>query len=224
MRLLVIEDNEKLVKSLRRGLEQEGYAIDTALDGEAGWKKLMAGLEDYNLVIMDLTLPKIDGIELCKNIRKEGIMIPVIMLTARDTIEDKILGLDSGADDYIIKPFSFEELLARLRSCLRRPREALPVELRVKDLILDLAGAKVFRSGKEIKLTLKELRLLEYFMRHPNQVLLREKIIGHLWDFDFDSVSNVLDAHMKNLRKKVDGGYEDKLFETVRGMGYRLKG
>jgi DNA-binding response OmpR family regulator len=223
MRLLVVEDNQKLANSLKRGLEHEGYAVDTALDGEAGWKRLLAGLEDYNLIIMDLTLPKIDGLELCRNMRKEGIMLPVVMLTARDTVEDKIIGLDSGADDYIVKPFAFDELLARLRSCLRRPREALPGELRVKDLVLDAAGAKVFRGGREIKLTLKELRLLEYFMRHPDQVLLREQIIGHLWDFDFDSVSNVLEAHMKNLRKKVDGGYEEKLFETVRGLGYRLK-
>lgn len=223
MRLLLVEDNEKLAGSLKRGLEQEGYAVDAALDGEAGWKKLMAGLEDYNLLIMDLTLPKIDGLDLCRNIRKEGITLPIIMLTARDTVEDKIIGLDSGADDYLVKPFSFEELLARLRSCLRRPREVLPGELRVKDLVLDAAAAKVFRGGTEIKLTLKELRLLEYFMRHPNQVLLREQIIGHLWDFDFDSVSNVLDAHMKNLRRKIDGDYEEKLFETVRGMGYRLK-
>ncbi len=224
MRLLVIEDNEKLAQSLKRGLEQEGYAVDTAFDGEAGWKKLLAGLEDYNLVIMDLTLPKIGGLDLCRGMRKEGIMLPVIMLTARDTVEDKIIGLDSGADDYVIKPFSFDELLARLRSCLRRPRESLPGELKVKDLTLDLAGARASRGGVEMQLTLKEFRLLEYFMRHPNQVLLREQIIGHLWDFDFDSVSNVLDVHMKNLRKKVDGGYEDKLFETVRGMGYRLKG
>ncbi|MCX5792320.1 MAG: response regulator transcription factor [Elusimicrobia bacterium] len=224
MRLLVVEDNVKLAVSLKRGLEQEGYAVDTALDGEAGWKKLLAGLEDYNLIIMDLTLPKIDGLELCKNMRKEGIMLPVIMLTARDTVEDKIIGLDAGADDYLVKPFSFDELLARLRSCLRRPREVLPGELRVRDLTLDVTGAKVFRGGSEIKLTLKELRLLEYFMRHPGQVLLREQITGHLWDFDFDSVSNVLDAHMKNLRRKIDGGYEEKLFETVRGMGYRLKG
>jgi two-component system OmpR family response regulator len=224
MRLLVIEDNEKLAGSLKRGLEQEGYAVDTALDGEAGWKKLLAGLEDYNLIILDLTLPKIDGLELCRNIRNEGLMLPVIMLTARDTVEDKIIGLDSGADDYLIKPFSFDELLARLRSCLRRPRESLPGELKVGDLLLDVSKARVFRAGTEIKLTLKDLRLLEYFMRHPNQVLLREQIVGHLWDFDFDSVSNVLDAHMKNLRKKVDGGYDEKLFETVRGMGYRLKG
>jgi two-component system OmpR family response regulator len=223
MRLLIVEDNEKLARSLKRGLEQEGYAVDAALDGEAGWKRLMAGLEDYNLVIMDLNLPGIDGLDLCRNIRKEKITLPIIMLTARDTVEDKITGLDAGADDYIIKPFSFEELLARVRSCLRRPREVLPGELRVKDLVLDVAGARVFRDGTEIKLTLKELRLLEYFMRHPNQVLLREQIIGHLWDFDFDSVSNVLDAHMKNLRRKIDGDYDDKLFETVRGMGYRLK-
>jgi DNA-binding response OmpR family regulator len=223
MRLLIVEDNEKLAGSLKRGLEQEGYAVDAALDGEAGWKKLLAGLEDYDLVILDLTLPKIDGLDLCRDIRKEGITLPVIMLTARDTVEDKIIGLDSGADDYLIKPFSLEELLARIRSCLRRPREVLPKELHVRGLVLDAAAARVFRDGTEIRLTLKELRLLEYFMRHPNQVLLREQIIGHLWDFDFDSVSNVLDAHMKNLRKKIDGDYEEKLFETVRGMGYRLK-
>jgi len=223
MRLIIIEDNEKLGKSLKRGLEQEGYAVDLALDGEEGWRMLLAGREEYSIAILDLTLPKIDGITLCRSIRKEGVGIPVIMLTARDSVEDRILGLDSGADDYLVKPFSLDELLARLRACLRRPRETLPGALKLGDLVLDPAAARVSRAGTEIKLTLKEFRLLEYFMRHPGQVLTKEQIINCLWDFDFDAGSNVVEAHMKNLRKKVDSGYAETLFETVRGVGYRLK-
>jgi DNA-binding response OmpR family regulator len=223
MRFLIVEDNLKLGGALKRGLEQEGYAVDLAMDGEEGWKALLAGREEYDLVILDLMLPKIDGIALCKSIRKESVKTPVIMLTARDTVEDRITGLDSGADDYLVKPFSFEELLARIRACLRRPRETLPGELKVKDLVLDGARARVVRAGREVKLTLKEFRLLEYFMRHPGRVMTKEQIINNLWDFDFDAESNVVEAHMKNLRKKVDSGYADKIFETVRGVGYKLK-
>ncbi len=223
MRLLIIEDNLKLGKSLKRGLEQEGYAVDLALDGDEGWKLLLAGRGEYDIVILDLMLPKIDGLTLCRSIRKENVGTPVIMLTARDTVEDKIAGLDAGADDYLLKPFSFDELLARLRACLRRPREVLPGALRAGDLVLDTAAARATRAGKELRLTLKEFRLLEFFMRHAGRVLVRERIINALWDFDFSAGSNVVEAHMKNLRKKVDSGHAEKLFETVRGVGYKLK-
>ncbi len=223
MRILVVEDNEKLARSIKKGLEQEGHASDILFDGESAQRRIEVSSEDYDLVILDLMLPKRDGIAVCKNWRNQNIMMPVIMLTAKDADEDKIIGLDSGADDYLIKPFSFPELLARIRALLRRPQESLPVQLKVNDLILDAATRKVFRGAREIALTNKEFMLLEYLMRHPNQVLNREQIISHVWDFAFDSFSNLVDAHIKNLRKKIDGKNDEKILETIRSVGYRIK-
>lgn len=160
---------------------------------------------------------------MCKDVRAQNIILPIIILTARDAVEDKVLALDSGADDYLVKPFVFKELLARIKALLRRPEQILPVELKVHDLSLNTTTRKVYRKDKEIPLTLKEFGLLEYLMRHPNQVLTREQILDHLWDFAFDSFSNVVDVHIKNLRKKVDGENNDKILETIRGVGYRIK-
>jgi len=224
MKILIIEDNEKLAKSVKKGLEQEGYAADYLTDGEAGQRRIEVNSEDYDLVILDLMLPKRDGLAVCRNWRDQDIVIPVIMLTAKDTIEEKIVGLDSGADDYLVKPFSFEELLARIRALLRRPPEVLPVQLKIHDLVLDNTTRKVFRGKREIKLTNKEFALLEYLMRHPNQVLDREQLISHVWDFAFDSFSNLVDAHIKNLRKKLESKNDEKILETIRGVGYRIKG
>ena len=224
MRILIIEDEEKLAQSLKKGLEKEGYAVDYVLDGEAGERRLEMSYKDYDMVILDLMLPKKDGFEILRTIRKEEITTPILVLTARDATDDKVMALNEGADDYLVKPFSFEELSARVRALLRRPEQSLPAELKLKDLTLNISSRKAFRKGKEIVLTLKEFGLLEYLMRHPNQVLTREQILDHLWDFAFDSFSNVVDVHIKNLRKKIDSDHNEKLLETIRGVGYKIKG
>ncbi len=223
MRILIVEDEEKLAISLKKGLEKEGYAVDYVLDGESGQRRIETSHKDYDLVVLDLMLPKKNGFEVCKEVRDLGIVIPIIILTARDAIEDKVLALNSGADDYLVKPFAFEELIARIRALMRRPEQTLPAELKVRDLSLDTVTRKVYRKNQEISLTLKEFGLLEYLMRHPNQVLTREQILDHLWDFAFDSFSNVVDVHIKNLRKKIDGENNEKILETIRGVGYRIK-
>ena len=223
MRILIVEDEEKLAQAIKKGLEKEGYAADYLLDGESGQRRIQINHQDYDLIILDLMLPKITGFEVAKNVRDLGILTPILILTARDAIDDKVTALDTGADDYLVKPFSFEELYARVRALLRRPEQILPTELKVKDLSLNVNTRKVHRAGKEIPLTLKEFGLLEYLMRHPNQVLTREQILDHLWDFAFDSFSNIVDVHMKNLRKKVDQEYHDKLLETIRGVGYKIR-
>ncbi len=223
MKIILIEDEEKLAKTLKKGLEQEGYAVDCFFDGQTGQLQIEINHEDYDLVILDIMPPKIGGLEVCKNIRDQGISLPVLMLTAKDSMEDKVLGLNSGADDYLIKPFAFEELLARIRALLRRPNNLLPAVLEIKDLVLNPATKKVYRGSKEIPLTTKEFGLLEYFMRNAGQVLTREQILSRLWDFEYDSFSNVVDVHIKNLRKKVDHGNQEKLLQTVRGAGYGLK-
>ncbi|HZZ99593.1 MAG TPA: two-component system response regulator RppA [Candidatus Paceibacterota bacterium] len=224
MRILIVEDEEKLAQSLKKGLEHEGFAVDYVTDGEAGQRRIEMSHKDYDAVILDLMLPKKDGFEICKAVRSENITIPILVLTARDATDDKVTALDAGADDYLVKPFSLSELLARLRALLRRPEQTLPVELAVRDLRLNTTTRKVYRHDEEVQLTLKEFGLLEYLMRHPNQVLTREQILDHLWDFAFDSFSNVVDVHMKNLRKKIDGDSPEKLLETIRGVGYRIKG
>lgn len=223
MRILVVEDEEKLAQSLKKGLEKEGFAVDVLYDGESAQRRIEMNYMDYDLIILDLMLPKKDGFEVCRNIRDLNIVTPVLVLTARDATDDKVRALDEGADDYLVKPFSFAELLARVRALLRRPDQILPAELQLKDLRLNTVTRKVYRKEKEIPLTLKEFGLLEYLMRHPNQVLTREQILDHLWDFAFDSFSNVVDVHVKNLRKKIDDNSYDKLLETIRGVGYRIK-
>ena len=222
MRILVIEDNEKLAKSLKKGLEQEGYAADYVLDGEAGERRISLKQYVYDAVILDLMLPKKNGIDVCKSWRSQNIVIPVLILTARDTTGDKITGLDSGADDYLVKPFDNEELLARLRALLRRPHQALANILTAGNLTLNPVTKKITCKGVDLALSLKEFTLLEYFMRNPNQVLSREQIMEHVWNYDFNSFANIVDAHVKNLRKKLSQVHYEQVLETVRGMGYRL--
>lgn len=225
MRILIIEDEERLAKSLAHGLTQSGYAADYLTESEAGQRRIELYHQDYDLVIMDLMMPGKTGFEVCAEVRKQGIMIPILILTGRDAVDDKVKALDSGADDYLIKPFSFNELMARVRALLRRPTDGLTAELKTKDLVLRPAQREVFRNGKKIDLTLKEFELLHYLMRHPGKVLNREEIYVHLWDFAANSLSNTIDVHVKNLRKKLgdDGNGDGRLVETIRGVGYRLK-
>jgi DNA-binding response OmpR family regulator len=222
MKILIIEDEENLAKLLKMGLEREGYAVDYVLDGEQGQRRIEMHHTDYDLVICDLMLPKKNGLEICKNIRQYNINLPILVLTARDSVEDKVALLDAGADDYIVKPFHFNEVLARIRALTRRPEKVLPTELKVGNLSLDAATRKTTNFGKEINLTLKEFRLLEYFMRHPNVALKREDIIENIWDFDFDSMSNIIDVYINRLREKIDDK-DGRVIETIRGVGYRLK-
>ena len=223
MRILIIEDNQKLATSLTEGLRQEGYAADYLLNGEEGERRMLMNHMDYDLLILDIMLPGKNGIEVCASLREVGIMTPIIMLTARDTVHDKIVGLDSGADDYLVKPFAFEELLSRVRAVSRRSRTTLPPELVVGDLILRPASQEVIQAGKPVGLTLKEFRILEFFMSKPNQVITRQQTVDHLWDFEFNPLSRVMDVHINNLRNKLKNNHGTTL-ETIRGIGYRLKG
>ncbi len=223
MRILVVEDNEKLAASLKKGLANNGFAADCIFDGETAERRIEVHREDYDLVVLDLMLPKKNGIDVCRSLREKNIMIPILMLTAKNTTEDKILGLNSGADDYLAKPFSHGELVARINALLRRPSQSLPRELKSGDVRLDLTSRKVYRNGEEIPLTLKEFMVLEYLMRHPNEVVTREQILSHAWDFAFESWSNVVEVHIKNLRQKVYPKGNEKILETIRGIGYRLK-
>ena len=223
MKILIIEDQERLAKLLKKGLEAEGFAADYVTDGESGQRRLEFHHEDYDLVILDLMLPKKSGFEVCSDLRKQNITIPIIVLTAKDSTDDKTKALDSGADDYLVKPFSFKELLARIRAVLRRPETALPNELTVDNIVLNPTTRKVYKGNKELKLTLKEFSLLEYLMRHPGQVINREQILVNLWDFAYDSFSNVVDVHINNLRKKLGDSKQQKILETVRGIGYRIR-
>jgi DNA-binding response OmpR family regulator len=222
MRILVVEDNKKLAASLKRGLEGEGYAVDALHDGKEAENRLLMSHADYDLVILDLSLPSMDGIALCAELRTRAITLPILMLTARDAIDDKIVGLDSGADDYLVKPFAFEELLSRIRALSRRPRTAHMPELTVGSLVLHPATQEIYAGEQKIELTLKEFRILEYFMQHPNEVLNRQRIIDHLWDFSFNPLSRVMDVHINNLRNKLEKQGYGTSIETIRGVGYRL--
>jgi two-component system OmpR family response regulator len=221
MRVLVVEDEPKLAKILRRGLERKGYAVDTALDGQDG---LHLGTEnDYDAIVLDLMIPVIDGFEVCRQLRERERWAPVLMLTARDGISDRVTGLDAGADDYLVKPFSFEELLARLRSLTRRGIRERPTVLRVGSLELDPATHRVSRAGVPIELRPKEYSLLEFFMRHSGEVLSRTNVIDHVWNYDYDGISNVVDVYVKNVRKKIDTPPGPSMLRTVRGAGYILE-
>jgi len=221
MRILVVEDEKKIAIFIRRGLKEEGYAVDTAYDGEQG--HFMATTQEYDLIILDLMLPKMDGLTLCRKLRSEKNLSPILMLTAKDTVRDKVSGLDAGADDYLTKPFAFEEFLARVRSLLRKRESGAPTKLTAGELTLDLVTHKVFREGKEIELTGKEYALLEYLMRNAGSVVTRTMISDHVWDMNFESFTNVIDVYVNYLRKKIDQGYGKKLIQTVRGRGYILK-
>jgi DNA-binding response OmpR family regulator len=221
MRILIIEDQENLAKLVKSGLEAEGFSVDCLFDGETGFRRISLNHQDYDLVILDWMLPKMNGDEICREARKNQIDVPILMLTARDGAKDVIAGLECGADDYLTKPFSFDILVARIRAILRRPKSALPLELTAGDVILNPASKKVFLNKKEIGLTLKEFVLLEYLMRSRGIVVTRDQILSNVWDFAFDSFANVVDVHITNLRKKM-GDKEGKIIETVRGVGYRM--
>jgi two-component system OmpR family response regulator len=221
VRVLVVEDEIKMAGLLKRGLEEEGYAVDVASRGDdAVW---LGTENDYDVVILDLMLPDLDGFEICKKLREEGRWAPVLIVTARDAIADRITGLDVGADDYLPKPFSFAELLARVRALLRRGARERPSVLRVGDLALDPATRHVTRNGIPIDLTQKEFALLEYFMRHPDEVLSRTRLTEHVWDFAYEGDSNVVDVYVRYLREKVDRPFGKTSLQTVRGAGYRLQ-
>jgi two-component system OmpR family response regulator len=221
MRVLVVEDETKMAGLLKRGLEEEGYAVDVAGDGgEAVW---LATENQYDAVVLDVMLPDIDGFEVCRRLRGSGRWSPVLMLTARDGVGDRVRGLDVGADDYLTKPFAFAELLARIRALVRRGTPSRPAVLRAGDLTLDPATHRVARGDVAIDLTAKEFALLEYLMRHPGEVLSRTRLIEHLWDFAYEGGSNVVDVYVRYLREKVDRPFGRDTIETVRGAGYRLR-
>lgn len=221
MRILIVEDEVKMAGLLKRGLQEEGYAVDLAPTGEeALW---LASENDYDVVLLDVMLPDVDGFEVCRRLRAAGRWTPVLMLTARDGVDDRVTGLDAGADDYLPKPFSFAELLARIRSLLRRVSRQPSTVLRVGDLTLDPATHRVRRGEQEVSLTAKEFALLELFMRHPDEVLSRTRIIEHVWDFAYEGDSNVVDVYVRYLREKIDRPFGRSSLETVRGVGYRLR-
>jgi len=221
MRILVVEDEKKVASFIKRGLEEEEYEVDLAGDGEEGL--YMAETNPYDLILMDLMLPKMDGLSVIRELRNREIITPVLCLTAKDTVDDIVSGLDSGSDDYLTKPFAFAELLARVRALVRRGTADRGAEIRFADLRLDPVAHKVWRAGKEIDLTSKEYALLEYFMRNPNEVLTRTMIAEHVWDYTFDSFTNIIDVYVNYLRKKVDKDFDKRLIHTVRGVGYVLK-
>ncbi len=221
MRLLVVEDESKVASFIKKGLEEEGYAVDLASDGKGGLTLALDGVHD--LIILDMNLPRMDGLVVLQKLRKKGATTPVLLLTVRATIEDKVLGLDTGADDYLTKPFAFQELLARVRALLRRRGEVEPPLLQVADLTLDPARRVVSRGDEKIELTSKEFALLDYFMRNPGRVLTRTMIAEHVWDYAFDTTTNVIDVYVNYLRKKIDADREQKLIHTVRGVGYVLR-
>jgi DNA-binding response OmpR family regulator len=221
MRLLVVEDEERLASVLAKGLSEHGYAVDVANDGEAALH--LATVEPYDLVILDVMLPKLSGIAVCKQLRARGRIVPVLMLTARDTVDDRVEGLDSGADDYLVKPFAFRELVARARALLRRDSLSKDPVIRVGDLSINTISHEVQRAGTGIHLTSKEYALLELFARNPNCVLTRAQIAEHIWDFSFVAMSNVVDVYVGYLRRKLNDDREPRLLHTVRGVGYQLR-
>jgi two-component system OmpR family response regulator len=221
MRVLVAEDETRMASLLKRGLEEEGYAVDVSGDGlEAVW---MATENDYDVIVLDVMLPGIDGFEVCRRLRAEDRWAPVLMLTARDQVEDRVRGLDAGSDDYLTKPFSFAELVARLRALIRRGAQERPTVLAVGDLRLDPGRRRAWRGKTELDLTAKEFALLEFFLRHPGEVLSRTRLLEHVWDFAFDGTSNVIDQYVAYLRRKIDRPFGREDLETVRGAGYRLR-
>lgn len=223
MKILIVEDEVKLAEAIKEGLALEGHTVDTLDDGLRGETRILMCRNDYDVIILDLMLPGKNGFDICKNVRDHGVILPILILTARSSIDDKVLALNSGADDYMVKPFSIQELIARLHALLRRPQQTRPEVLRVRDLTLNPITREVIRGEERIDLTLKEFEFLLYLMKHVNQVMGREDIFSHLWDFADSSMSNVIDAHIKNLRKKIDDGHSHKLLETIRGIGYAIK-
>jgi len=217
MRILLVEDELKMARALRRGLEQEGYAVDAVVDGDQAFQRAL--FEEYDAIVLDVMLPGRDGFSVCRELRARDRWAPVLMLTARDAVEDRIRGLDAGADDYLVKPFSFGELLARLRALVRRGAAERPAALHVDDVVLDPATHAVTKAGAPIELSAREFALLEFLMRHPGEVLSRGRILEHVWDVNYEGFSNVVDVYVGYLRRKLDPP-EGKLIRTVRGVGY----
>ena len=221
MKILLVEDEKKVASFIKKGLEEEYYTVDLAYDGKEGLK--LASTEQYDLMILDVMLPLKDGFSLVKDIRGQKIFTPILLLTSKDTIENKVEGLDSGADDYLTKPFAFEELLARIRALLRRNDGSKTLQLKAGDLILDTQSHKVSRSGVEITLTPKEYAILEYLLRNKNRVISRTLLSQHVYDYHFDSDTNVIDVYINKLRNKIDKQFDTQLLQTIRGVGYLIK-
>lgn len=223
MRILVVEDEHKIANAIKKGLEQESYAVDVAYDGEYGYD--LAATEDHDVIVLDLMLPKMNGMEICRALRGEEKHVPILMLTARGQLEDKVEGLNAGADDYLVKPFAFAELLARIRALARRPKNNTGTVLKVGDLKLNTVTFEVARGGDSINLTKKEFALLEWLLRHSGQVISKEQLIQHVWDYDADVLPNTVEVYIGYLRDKIDRPFPDKdpLIETVRGFGYKLE-
>ena len=221
MRILIVEDDRSLHRIIRRRLTEEGYAVDGCFDGEDALYYMES--EVYDCVILDWMLPKKDGVIVLREFRNRGFQTPVLMLTAKDSVTDRVEGLDAGADDYLTKPFAYDELSARVRALLRRNTETKKNKLQIADLIMDVSSHSVFRGGKEISLTSREYALLEYFLRNQGQVLTRSQIADHVWNYDFDYDSNIVDVYVRYLRNKIDKGFDCPLIHTVRGYGYVVK-
>lgn len=221
MRILVVEDELSLLNIIKKRLKEEGYSVDGCLDGEEG--QYYTEINDYDCIVLDVMLPLIDGISILKNMKVKNIMAPVLLLTARDSIEDRVKGLDAGADDYLVKPFSFEELLARIRALLRRNVDTRNNILDISDLSIDTNARSVTRGGSVIELTTKEYSMLEYLLRNKGKILTRTQISEHIWDYDFECNSNIVDVYIRYLRGKIDDGFSSKLIHTVRGSGYTIK-
>lgn len=220
MRILLVEDERRLANVVKKGLTEEGFAVDTAFDGEEG--QYFAENEEYDLIILDITLPKVDGITICKELRKKNIKIPILMLTARATLEEKVIGLDSGADDYLTKPFAYLEFRSRIHALIRRSKQESSPILKIADLELDPIKHILTRGGKTVTLTPKEFSVLELLLRHKDEVVSRTMIIEHVWDYNFDSMSNVVDVFIAAIRRKVDKGAKVKLIHTLHGVGYKI--
>jgi len=221
MRVLIVEDSRRLAGIVKRGLLEEGYAVDNAYDGEEA--EYMAETTPFDVIILDIMLPKKDGLAVCRDLRAKNVNTPILMLTAKDSVEDKVAGLDCGADDYVVKPFAFSELLARIRALLRR--EVLPKvqKYQIGDLSLDPQSREVWRNGAQLELTAKEYSILEYFMRRPNAVVTRTMLGESVWDYEFDGLSNIIDVYVRRIRQKIDREGQTSLIQTVRGAGYRLR-
>lgn len=221
MKILIVEDNKKLADNLKQGLTQEGYSIDVIEEGPAAERRILINRDEYDLVVLDRMLPGKDGASVCKFWRENSVVIPVLMLTALNSIEDKVQGLDAGADDYLPKPFAFKEMLAHIHALLRRPKQTFPDILSCKNISINTTSRKVTSSSKSIFLTLKEFMVLEYLMRNMNKVVTRDELYSHAWDFADSSFSNTVDVHIKNLRKKIHDN--SKIIQTVRGVGYKME-
>ena len=221
MRMLVVEDNRRLNGVLRASLAEAGYAVDAAYDGPEGSEMALA--TPYDAIILDVMLPGRDGLAVCRELRQRGVTTPILLLTALDTVQDRVRGLDSGADDYLVKPFAMSELLARLRALLRRDAPRKTAWIEVGDLRLDPATHRVERAGRRIEVTARLFALLEYFMRHPNQVLTRQMVEAHIWSYEYSGTSNAVDVYVRRLRRQIDDPFATPMLETVRGVGYRLR-